>query len=207
MTNWLDERAEFQRMMAGLRVRDAIAFAEFCDRFEDFLMARIRGQLTQFNLRWLDADDICQEVLVHFWEICPRLLFDGAPAIRRYLTKMARTMILRGLRYSRAGCRDIQRRASNGSGLFSACHCRMGDPQQISVMREFMERAKLVLTSRQQEICALRCADHSWSEIAVRLGVSVNSAQKQLQRAYDRVSDDVHRDDSAYLPRCSSSRR
>ncbi len=194
---------DFRQMVDGLKVRDAVAFAQFCDWFEGFLVRHVELQLRHLNLLWIEAEDICQEVLLRFWEICPRLIFDGAPAIRRYLSKMARSKILDLVRHSRADRRDAQRTQSVGwDGSEMACR-RAIDPQDAIVIREFLERAENVLTSRQRQICEWRCADLGWPEIAARLDSTVDAAQKQLQRAFDRVSDDLHRDDSAYFPRYS----
>lgn len=194
------DSGRFCAMVSGLKERNALAFAQFCDWFEGFLQQLVRWELSSRRVSWVDPADICQEVLLGFWEVCPRLIFEGAPAIRRYLARMARTKILDQLRHSRAACRDV-RRTERVDIVDSEVLTIELDPQELMILREFLDRAGDLLNERQKQICEWRCANVGWNEIANRLGASVESVQKQLQRAIDVISDDVHRDDSAYVPR------
>lgn len=194
------EGREFGEMVSGLKERNALAFAQFCDWFEGFLQRLVRWELTSRHLHWVDPADVCQDVLLGFWEICPRLVFEGAPGIRRYLARMARSKIMDLLRHSRAACRDVRRTEREGSGNREVAAAEL-DPQQLVILREFLDRAGGLLNKRQKQICEWRCANISWGEIASRLNASTDSVQKQMQRAFDLICDDVHRDDSAYVRR------
>jgi|GEM_PF-3046197 len=196
----VDAIPHFQRMVDRLKERDALAFAEFCDWFEESLMRRVRSELYGRCLSWIDPHDICQEVLLGFWQACPRLAFREAPAVERYLCKMARSKILDAIRHERAGCQEATFIESLDAG-FRDPICPDGTPDAKVSIREFEVRAGVQLSDLQREICYLRCQAMDWIEIAKQCGISVGAAQKQFRRACDCVMDDVYRDDSAYMDR------
>jgi RNA polymerase sigma factor (sigma-70 family) len=194
------ECAEFQRMVDRLKERDALAFAEFCDWFEQPLMRKVRAELFGGCLSWIDPADICQEVLIGFWQACPRLAFSEAPSVERYLFKMARSKILDAIRHSRVGCQDATIIEPLAAGIRDPI-CPDGTPDAAVSIREFEDRAGERLSDLQRKICYLRCQAMDWIEIARCCGMSVGAAQKQFRRACDCVMDDVYRDDSAYVAR------
>ena len=63
------DSGRFCAMVTGLKERNALAFAQFCDWFEGFLQQLVRWELSSRRVSWVDPADICQEVLLGFWEV------------------------------------------------------------------------------------------------------------------------------------------
>ena len=66
---------------------------------------------------------------------------------------------------------------------------------QVASGKELLEAFRARLSQEEQELAELRAADCQWQEIADRLGGTPQARRKQLERAIDRVSQELGLED------------
>lgn len=169
-------------------------------------LARERPRLVaelQRNAGWLlrheSAEDLAQGVVVRVLEAADGFEDRGDAAFRRWLRAAARQHLADRARYWKAGKRDAGRLLRLVAGQpESGVSARALDPSapqtgpvSFAVRREMLEiafRALRTLSERDRELVRLRLDGVAPADIAERLGLGYDAAQRGALRAQERFA-------------------
>ena len=182
----------FADLMIRVRRGDAQAAEQLFRQFQSQLRLEVRLRLRDPRLRQrIDEDDVCQSVLLSFFVRVRLGEYDVATPgeLVRLLAGMARNKVAAQARRHAAECRDFRRT----EGLAGAKAVGVADASHSQVVsgEELLREARARLSEEEQIIANLRADGRSWAEVAQELGGTADARRMQLQRAADRVAQEL----------------
>ena len=193
----VNQTAPFQGFIQRIRAGDDQAAFELVRQYEPLIRTEIRLRLVNPALsRAFDSMDICQSVLGSFFVRAAAGQFDLAhpQQLVELLIAITRNKLAGQVRHQQRLRRDLRRTAEVSAedlGLAASDQ----SPSQVASGKELLEAFRARLSQEERELAELRAADCQWQEIADRLGGTPQARRKQLERAIDRVSQELGLED------------
>lgn len=185
----MPDESPFLALLVRVRGGDQEAAAELVHQYEPEVRRLVRVTLSDPNLRrFADSTDICQSVLAAFFVRVAAGQFDLTQPedLVRLLARMARNKLIDlarrpAARHSRSADPDVLALASAGGET----------PSDIASHQELLAEVRRRLTPAELFLADQRVAGTSWPEISRPLGLTAEAARKQLERAIDRVCEEL----------------
>ncbi|MCA9034939.1 MAG: sigma-70 family RNA polymerase sigma factor [Planctomycetaceae bacterium] len=186
--------AEFADLMARTRSGDQEAAMRLVREYEPEIRRAARLRLTDPKLRRIvDSIDICQSVFGRFF----RSATDGSFDLERpeqllvLLTTMTRNRIIDEHRKQtaakRSGGGDLIDGADPGELIADTA-----GPRTAAVAKEMLSEIRSRLSPEELNLADRRNSGQSWDEIARDLGESPDTVRKRLERALQRVREELN---------------
>jgi RNA polymerase sigma-70 factor (ECF subfamily) len=142
--------------------------------------------------RLFDSMDICQSVFGSFFvrASAGQYELDRPEQLLKLLGAMARNKLIKQAEKQRAARRDIHRQQHDSFAeeqLVAAGPSPSSAVAHQELLREFRNR----LSDEERQIADHRAMGRAWSEIATAVGSSPDAVRMQLNRAIDRVSQEL----------------
>ncbi|HEX3727473.1 MAG TPA: sigma-70 family RNA polymerase sigma factor [Pirellulales bacterium] len=186
--------ADFVEFLRRIRAGDDDAAKELVERFEPLIRREVRLRIGDDRLnRAFDSVDISQSVLASFFirASTGEYELDQPEQLTRLLVTMARNRVKSRARRERRQVRDVRRLVVKPGVLDEIADGRPS-PFQVVSRKEQLERVKSSLTAKELAIFELRSIGLSWSEVAERLGGSIQARRMQLSRGIERVESELN---------------
>jgi len=192
----MSEAQAFRDLIQRVRGGDEDAATEIVQRYEATIRMAIRVRLDQSDLRrLLDSMDICQSVLANFFVRAASGQFEleTPEQLVKLLVTMARNKLINHANQQRAARRDYRRR--EGSPEDQQVAGADPSPSRVATYRELLDVVRSRLSEEERKLADLRGQGLSWAEIAAQLGENADALRFRLNRALDRVAQDLRLED------------
>jgi RNA polymerase sigma-70 factor (ECF subfamily) len=192
----MSEAQAFRDLIQRVRGGDEDAATEIVQRYESTIRMAIRVRLDQSDLRrLLDSMDICQSVLANFFVRAASGQFEleTPEQLVKLLVTMARNKLINHANQQRAARRDYRRR--EGSPEDKQVAGAGPSPSRVATYRELLDVVRSRLSEEERQLADLRGQGLSWAEIAAQLGENADALRFRLNRALDRVAQDLRLDE------------
>jgi RNA polymerase sigma-70 factor (ECF subfamily) len=177
-------------LLERIRSGDQQAATELVRRYEPALRRTIRLRLRDRHLRRrLDTSDVCQSVLVHFFQRVEqgRYNLNTPEDVLKLLATMARNQVVNDALHQQAAKRDYRRQAGSGEEK-GDLPARGSSPSQHVAAEELLTKARGLISPQEWRLLELRRDGREWADIAQLVGGTSESLRKQLARAMARVA-------------------
>ena len=187
---------EFAQLIARTKTGDQDAAASLIAEYEPELRRAARLRLTDPDMRRIvDSMDIAQSVFGRFF----RQVNEGETQLERpeqllaLLTRITRNRIIdehrRQTAQKRGGKNDV-------ADLDLALLTQAGPgPKTTAVARELLEQARSRLSAEELTLMQRRSEGESWEEISRDTGQKPDAVRKRLERALQRVREEMESTD------------
>jgi RNA polymerase sigma factor (sigma-70 family) len=190
----LSEAGAFTTLIDRLRRGDNLAAAELLREYEPVLRRIIGMRLADSRVRRLhDADDIFQSVFGSFFVRMALGQYDIGS--QEDLLKLLATMV-RNKVVNKQRRRSLENQEELRVPLDRQIAQDGSAPGDAILHEELLRKAALLLSSKEQELVALRKQGLEWGAIAERLGSTPEGLRKRLARAVDLVVKQLGLDDT-----------
>jgi RNA polymerase sigma-70 factor (ECF subfamily) len=184
----------FVALLGRVRAKDGQAAADLIRLYEPAVRRVIRIQMRDPRLRrTLDSMDICQSIFGSFFVRVALGQFElNTPDdLRKLLAVMARNKVVTQARRPHVH-RQQERQLDNGdSGVVGTPASPEPGPSRQAEARDLLEQVRGRLTEEERWLADQRAAGRPWAEIAAAHGGSAEALRKKLERALDRVSQEL----------------
>lgn len=190
---WEDLKREFQSLMDRIRAGDAAAAEECVRRFEPEIRRAARVRLVDPRLkRMVDSLDICQSVFGRFFVHAAggALDVERPEQLLALLVTMTRNRVTDLAREQQAAKRDYRRRTDVAS-QFGRLPSPSPGPASAVAAAELLEEIRRRLSPDERDLMARRQAGDSWQQIAADSDQSPDALRKRLERAVERVRQEL----------------
>jgi RNA polymerase sigma-70 factor (ECF subfamily) len=187
----MSDEASFKDLLRRTRAGDEAAAAELVRLYEPTIRRTIRVRLRDPRLgRLMDSMDICQSVMASFFLRAAMGQFDlEAPEdLIKLLSRMARNKLSNAVEHHRAQRRDYRRAEVVREDLDVAAG--ISPSRQVAGL-ELLAEAQRRLTPEERQLIEMRREGRPWADIAQELGGSPDGLRVRLQRAVDRVAQEL----------------
>jgi DNA-directed RNA polymerase specialized sigma24 family protein len=153
----------------------------------------VRRRLTDPTLRrLLDSMDICQSVLASFFIRAAAGAYDleQPEQLLKLLAVMARNKLVNQVQKHRAARRRPPPPCPETPDP-NAIVDPGASPSQVVSQGELLEEFRRRLSSAERQLADQRAQGRAWTEIAAELGGSPDGLRMQLQRAIERVTQEL----------------
>jgi RNA polymerase sigma-70 factor (ECF subfamily) len=185
--------ANFATLLDSVRQGDQIAAFELVQHYEPVVRQAIRAWLRKCSFvalhRIFDSTDICQSVLIQFFEKvnADQLNLESPEHLKNLLLLMARSRVVHHLRSNQIRRRDMRRDRSQVPSDVPEPASR-DTPVDLSVAQELLEMIRARLTPEERELADRRARGETWSEIVVAMGGTADGRRVQLARVEVRIA-------------------
>jgi RNA polymerase sigma-70 factor (ECF subfamily) len=189
----MSEDTSFRDLVLRVRRGDDDAAAELVRHYEPALRRAVRVRLRDARLRRLfDSTDVCQSVLASFFvrAALGQYQLDSPEQLLKLLATMARNKVVNEAARQGAGCRDY-RRVEAGDAQAREVAGRDATPSQTVAADELLREARRRLGAEERRLLELRQQGREWADIAAELGGSPQALRKRLERAVERVANEL----------------
>jgi RNA polymerase sigma-70 factor (ECF subfamily) len=190
----------FVALMERVRARDGQAAADLIRLYEPAVRRVVRIQMRDPRLRrTLDSMDICQSIFGSFFVRVALGQFElNTPDdLRKLLAVMARNKVVTQARRPHVQ-RQQERQLDNGdSGAVGMPASPEPSPSHQAEARDLLEQVRGRLTEEERWLADQRAQGRPWAEIAAERGGSQEALRKKLERALDRVAQELGLEESA----------
>jgi RNA polymerase sigma-70 factor (ECF subfamily) len=183
----------FADFVQRIRAGDAQAAAELVRQYEAAIRLEVRLRLRDPRLRRVfDSMDVCQSVLASFFLRVAggQYELDDPGQLVRLLVGMARNKVAFQARKQRAQCRDNHRNQGLDLEVYEPT-ASDPSPSQVVAGKELLSIFRQRLTEEERQLADLRAQGRPWDEIAAALGGTPQARRKQLERAVERVAEQL----------------
>jgi len=183
----------FAEFIRRIRAGDAQAAAELVRRYESVIRVEVRHRLSDPRLRRLfDSVDISQSVLASFFlrAATGQYELEQPAQLVKLLVGMTRNKLAFQARKQHALRRD-NRRVEALDPKSCELAATEPSPSQVIADREFLQTFQQRLSAEERQLADLRTQGRAWAEIAALLGGTAQARRKQLERAVERVAEDL----------------
>ena len=188
-----DETTTFADFIRRIRAGDEQAAEELVRQYEPAIRLEVRVRLRDQSLyRLFDSVDICQSVMASFFvrAALGQYELEEPKQLVKLLVGMTRNKLAFQVRHHRRERRD-HRRASSVTVDEMGVAAKDPTPSELVAGKELLSEFHKRLTTEERQLAELRAEDCPWGEIAARLGGTPEARRKQLERAVDRVSQEL----------------
>ena len=192
----MSEPGSFLALIERVKSGEARAAEELLRQYEPTVRRAIRVRMINPTLRrTVDSMDLCQSVMGSFFVRTALGQYDlGSPEqLIGLLVKLARNKVADHVRHEHAKLRDRRRTDADGSAVERVAD-RQETPSQIVAGAEMLERFRAGLSDEERFLAEQRAQGREWNELAAELGQGAEALRKQLQRAVDRVAEELGMD-------------
>ena len=192
----MSEPGSFLALIERVKSGEARAAEELLRQYEPTVRRAIRVRMINPTLRrTVDSMDLCQSVMGSFFVRTALGQYDlGSPEqLIGLLVKLARNKVADHVRHEHAKLRDRRRTDADGSAVERVAD-RQETPSQIVAGAEMLERFRAGLNEEERFLAEQRAQGREWNELAAELGQGPEALRKQLQRAVDRVAEELGMD-------------
>ncbi len=199
----------FHNLIRRVRDGDEQAAAELVQRYEPAIRRAARVRLVDKRLnRLLDSTDICQSVLASFFVRTALGQFElqTPEQLLKLLATMTRNKLVnqaRGLGAARRDFRRVEAAGDAGIGDSTPAEGKIErlagsgpTPSRVLSARELLEKARQRFSPEEFVLLERRQQGYGWAEIAAEQGTSPEAVRKRLERAIDRVAQELELDQS-----------
>ena len=190
-----DSLESFQQLIRLVRQRDEQAAAKLVRLYEPQVRRVVRVRLADPSLRKIvDSLDICQSVLANFFVRTASGEFDleRPEQLVALLVTMAQNKVHDWHRKQNAQRRDRRREVSLADPAMAQTAPQRGrEADEIVAAKELLSEVEQRLPERERRLAKLRAEGRSWAEIAKIEGARPDTLRIGLQRALDRISQDL----------------
>jgi RNA polymerase sigma-70 factor (ECF subfamily) len=183
----------FVELIRRVRAGDARAAAELVHQYEPVVRLEVRCRLRDPRLRQVvDSMDICQSVLASFFvrAAAGQYDLDRPENLVRLLVVMARRKVAFHARKQRAQRRDNRRAEPLHEEALSTAAPEPSPSERVGG-QELLEEFRRRLTEDERRLAELRAQGREWAEIAAEVGGTPQARRKQLERAVERVAQEL----------------
>ena len=183
----------FKELLYRVRAGDEEAAKELIQAYEPAIRRVARIRLRNPRLRQLvESMDICQSVLGSFFVRAGlgQYTLDTPEQLLKLLTAMVRHKVSDQQRHQKAQRRDQGRVQRIGE---AESHLAASDPSpsQEASFRELLHKCRESLTEDERRLADVRGQGREWAEIAAQFGGTPGSLRKKLDRAIQRVVQEL----------------
>jgi RNA polymerase sigma-70 factor (ECF subfamily) len=185
----------FAELVARLRAGDHSAAVELVRDYGPVIRTEVRMGLRDSRLRRaFDESDVCQSVLASFFVRAAAGQFDldTPEGLTGLLVRMARNKLASQARRHTSGRRDVRRSQTPEGEPPPAAD---PSPSQQVEWRETLARFREHLTPEERVLADARAAGRPWADIAAEVGGDARVLSKRLERAVDRVCQELGLED------------
>ncbi|MCA9061929.1 MAG: sigma-70 family RNA polymerase sigma factor [Planctomycetaceae bacterium] len=189
----MDQQEHFENLIRRVRNGDAEAAAECVRLYEPEIRRAARVRLTDPRLRRIvDSIDICQSVFGRFFvhAAAGSLEIESTDQLLALLVTMTRHRVTDLAREQMAEKRDVRRQIDLGSGIVRLPGDHQ-DPLSVIAAAELLQVVQERLTPEEKDLARRRHSGQSWQEIAAELKGTPESLRKRLERAIERVRQEL----------------
>jgi RNA polymerase sigma factor (sigma-70 family) len=184
--------SEFFDFVGRIRAGDQQAAAELVRRYEPAIRLEVQMRLRDTRLRRaFDASDVCQSVLASFFVRVAAGQYDleSPEGLTGLLVRMARNKLASQARRHTNSRRDVRRTsaAEGEPNVVATC----STPSREIEMRDLLQQFRNHLSDDERQLADARSQGKSWNEIAMQLGGDPRALCKRLERAVDRVCQEL----------------
>ena len=186
------EGTSFADFIRRIRAGDDEAARELVARYEPIIGREVRLRLRDPRLySRFDWTDVCQSVMASFFVRAAAGQYDleQPDELQRLLVVMARHKLSNQERRHRADRRDYRRLETCDPADLEGRSAP--SPSRLVAGRELLEEFRRRLSDEERQVADLRAQGYQWAEIADRLGGTPRARCKQLERALNRVEQDL----------------
>jgi RNA polymerase sigma-70 factor (ECF subfamily) len=194
----MSDQNAFKDFIRRIRAGDAQAATDLIRQYESVIRLEVRMRLSDPRLgRVFDSMDICQSVLASFFvrAASGQYELEEPGNLVRLLVVMARNKLAFQARKQRAQRRDHRRQEPINAEQFEVA-APGPSPSQIIAGEELLREFRKRLSSEERQLADLRAAGQEWAEIAGHLGGTPQARRKQLERAINRVTQELGLDEA-----------
>lgn len=184
----MNERTQFQDLIARTRAGDEEAATELVRCYEPYVRREIRLNLLDPGLRrHFDTMDVCQSVLASFFLRVAGGEYDlSEPSqLVKLLIVMARNKLASAVRRQQSQKREHRRTLP--AETLELHGKEAATPSAQAANQELLVFMRAALTEEEKHIADLRAEGLSWEDVAQRVGGSAQARRMQMSRAMDRV--------------------
>ena len=190
----MDEQ-RVRELIDTVRGGDIAAFDDLVALFREPLEASVRSRLAAQGLHSLEAEEIVQETFARALQALERFRFEGEEAFGRWLSGIARRVILASARMAR------RHRALEQTGEVPASDVSPSRALSREERLRRLQESLCGLSDDYREVILLaRIEGLTMGEIAERMGRSPDAVKKLLARALRKLREVFGETDSLRLP-------
>jgi RNA polymerase sigma-70 factor (ECF subfamily) len=184
----VDESANFEELIAGLRTGDPAAAEALCRRYGPFIRAAVRRQLHPRMRNRFDSLDFVQDVWASFLAIpSDRYVFTNPESLVAFLARMAQYRVVEAFRQRFDSEKDGLAREVAVDETLGGDHLpgRQATPSQFAIAGEEWERIAGRFPAGHRVILEWLREGHSNDEVARLANVSVSTVNRIVRRLKD----------------------
>lgn len=190
----MDAPTDFAALIQRIRGGDQDAAAELVRQYEPEIRRTIRVRLRDNRLRRaFDSMDVCQSVLGNFFArvAVGQFDIDRPEQVLKLLVTMAHNKLNDQARRHQAKRRDARRQEAGDPELLAALPDPASSPSQVVAGRELLELVRRRLSEDERYLAEQRTLGRDWADIAAERGGTPDALRMKLQRAMDRVLEQL----------------
>jgi len=188
------EQDVFADFIRRVRAGDECAAEELVSKFEPIVRRELRLTMTDRKLRSsIDSVDICQSIWSSFFLRTAAGQYDlDTPAhLIRLLMSMAKNKLASQARRMNRQKRDVGRTETPGRSIEVVSDRLQDTPSAIVSGRELLALMETQLSAEERQVVGLRREGLTWEEVALRMGGTAQARRMQMDRAADRVAQQI----------------
>jgi len=188
------EQDLFTDFMRRVRAGDELAAEELVRKFEPIVRRELRFNMTDRRMgRTVDSVDICQSVWSSFFlrSAAGQYDLETPNHLVKLLLSMAKNKLVSQARQQHRQKRDVVRTELDGKKIECLSDRHQETPSAIVSGKELLAIMKAQMSPEERQVADLRCQGHSWAEVALRLGGTAQARRMQMDRAADRVAQQI----------------
>jgi RNA polymerase sigma-70 factor (ECF subfamily) len=188
------QSCEFTEFIRRVRAGDDQAARELVERYEPVIRREVRVRLHDPRLySRFDWTDVSQSVMASFFVRVAAGQFDleQPDQLMRLLVVMTRRKLVNQQRWHRAERRDYRRSEPCDPEYLDGQSAGAASPSRLVAGRELLDEFRRRLTDEERQLADLRAQGYEWAEIARQLGGTPGARSKQLERAIDRIEQQL----------------
>jgi RNA polymerase sigma-70 factor (ECF subfamily) len=188
----------FAEFLRRVRAGDQVAAGQLVRQYEAAIRLEVRLRLRDRRLRRLfDSMDVCQSVLATFFmrASAGQYELNEPHDLLKLLVVIARNKLALQVRQLLSPSRHPGTPEGGRPEAWEVAAPEPG-PLEIVADRELVEAFRQRLSEEERYLADLRGQERSWAEIAEQLGGTAQSRRKQLERAVERVLQELNLDEA-----------
>ncbi len=192
-----DSNNNFTDLVRRVRAGEMDAATDLVRQFEPTVRRAIRLRMLSPTMRrQADSMDICQSVLGSFFVRAALGQYELAQPedLIKLLVRLARNKVAGMARKQFAQKRGGQFHQEHGSAI-ERVQAKQETPSQAVAAADLIDNFRARMTAEERELAELRAQGVEWTDIAAARGEGAEALRKRLQRAVERVAQEMGLDD------------